>query len=73
MGNQDIKKAMKDCKHAWWLWWGGGEPSDKSRLLVLQMKQTKRLLRKAQRQAEAKRTIEKVEHIMSLDGIDRLV
>lgn len=71
MWNSDIKKALKDCKKAWWQWRGGGEPFDKSRPLVIQMKQAKRLLRKAQGQAEAKRTIEKNERIMSSDASDR--
>ena len=35
------------------------------------MKQSKRLLRKSQRQAEAKRTSDKVERIMSSEGSDK--
>ena len=69
--NPDITKALKDCKQAWWEWRRGGEPSDRGHQLVLQVKWTKRQLRKAQRQAEAKRTIERVECIKSSDGSDR--
>ena len=69
--NHEISGALKACKVAWWQWREAGEPSSKNHPLVIRMKQSKRLLRKSQRQAEAKRTSDKVERIMSSEGSDK--
>ena len=68
--NHEISEALTACKVAWWLWREAGEPSSKKHPLVIRMKQSIRLLRKSQRQAEAKRTSDKVERIMSSEGSD---
>ena len=68
--NHEISEALTACKVAWWQWREAGEPSSKKHPLVIRMKQSKRLLRKFQRQAEAKRTSDKLERIMSSEGSD---
>ena len=69
--NPEIGEALKICKETWWQWRQSGEPSDKDHPLVIRMKHSKRRLRKIQRQTEAKKTIEKVERIMSSEGSDK--
>lgn len=69
--NPEISKALRFCKETWWQWKRCGEPSDKDHPLVLQLKHSKRRLRKVQRQAEARKTIDKVECIMSSEGSDK--
>ena len=66
--NTEISKALKCCKDIWCQWPLNGEPSDNKNLLVVQKKQEKLNLRKAQRQAVARKTIEKVETITSSQG-----
>ena len=61
----EISKALKCCKDIWWQWRMGGHP------LVIQKKQAKRNLRKAQRQAAARKSIVKIEKIMSSQGSDK--
>ena len=69
--NPESGEALKTCKETWWQWRQSGEPSDKDHPLVIRMKHSKRRLRKIQRQTEAKKTIEKVERIMSSEGSNK--
>ena len=69
--NHKISEALTAHKVACWQWREAGEPFSKNHPLVIPMKQSKRLLRKSQRQAEAKRTSDKVEWIMSSEGSDK--
>ena len=69
--NPESSEALKTYKETWWQWRQSGEPSDKDHPLVIRMKHSKRRLRKIQRQTEAKKTIEKVERIMSSEGSNK--
>ena len=69
--NSEISEALRRCKELWWQWRQIGEPSDNTHPLVVRQKQAKRNLRKAQRQAAARKTIEKVESIMNSHGSDK--
>ena len=68
--NPDINGSLKVCKVAWWQWKEAGQPSSKNHPLVVSVKQSKRPLRTSQRQAHTKKTIDKVEQIMSSECID---
>ena len=69
--NEEISKAVKDCKEAWWQWRQAGEPVCADHPLYIYMKRCKRNLRKVQRKAEARRKIEQSERIMASAGTDK--
>ena len=69
--NPEISEALRQCKETWWQWRQSGEPTDREHPAVIRQKQAKRNLRKAQRRAAARKTIEKVETIMSSHGSDK--
>ena len=69
--NEEICTAVKMCKSAWWQWRMAGEPENADHPLSQHVKKCKRNLRKAQRQAEARRRIEQSERIMASTGIDK--
>ena len=66
--NEEISKAVKDCKEAWWQWRQAGEPVCADHPLSIYMKRCKRNLRKVQRKAEARRKIVQSERIMASAG-----
>ena len=69
--NEEICTAVKMCKSAWWQWRMAGEPENADHPLTQHVKKCKRNLRKAQRQAEARRRIEQAERIMASTGTDK--
>ncbi|KAH3836034.1 hypothetical protein DPMN_109403 [Dreissena polymorpha] len=61
----DIKAAARIGKHAWWVWKCDGAPRGDSHLTAVEMKKTKRNLRKAQRKFHAEKRCSDLEDIMN--------